>query len=131
MAKKSKTGIIHIYASHNNNILHATDISGTETIARVSGGQVMRQQRLKSSGTAALRAAKRIAEELKDKGVRQVFIKIRAPGGHNGPTYPGRGTQPAIKTLTRKGIKIVGIEDVTPLPHGGCTKKGGRRGRRP
>jgi ribosomal protein S11 len=22
------------------------------------------------------------------------------------------------------------IEDVTPIPHGGCRKKGGRRGRR-
>ncbi|UCD03874.1 MAG: 30S ribosomal protein S11 [Candidatus Woesearchaeota archaeon] len=131
MVKKSKIGVIHIYASHNNTIIHATDISGSETLTKVSGGQVIKQQRLKSSPTAALRAAKRLAEDLKDKGVTEVFIKVRAPGGHNGPVFPGKGAQPAIKTLTREGIKILGIEDVTPIPHGGCRKKGGRRGRRP
>ena len=130
MAKKSKKGILHIYASHNNTILHVTDISGAETITKCSGGQVIKQQRLKSSPTAAVRATKRIAEDLKDKGVTEIFINVRAPGGHNGPTYPGRGAQPVIKTLTRSGIKILGIEDVTPIPHGGCRKKGGRRGRR-
>ena len=127
---KNKQAIVHIYASHNNTILHATDMSGSETIAICSGGQVIKQQRLKSSPTAAIRCAKRIAEELKDKKITQVFVRVRAPGGHNGPTYPGSGTQPAIKTLTRQGIKILGIEDVTPIPHGGCRKKGGRRGRR-
>lgn len=131
MAKKNKVGIVHIYASHNNTIVHATDISGSETLAIVSGGQVIKQQRLESSPTAALRCAKRVAEELRDKGVTDVFIKVRAPGGHNGPTFPGKGAQPAIKTLTREGIKVLGIEDVTPIPHGGCRKKGGRRGRRP
>lgn len=129
--KKSKTGIVNIYASHNNTIIHATDLSGAETLTQCTGGQVIRQQRLKSSATAAMRAAKRVAEELREKGVTKIFVKVRAPGGHNGPKYPGKGAQPAIKTLTREGIKIKGIEDVTPIPHGGCRKKGGRRGRRP
>lgn len=131
MAKKSKTGVMHIYASHNNTMLHVTDISGAETVTKRTGGQVIKQQRLKASPTAAVRSSKQIAEELKDKNVTNLFIKVRAPGGHNGPTFPGKGAQQVIKTLTREGIKILGIEDVTPIPHGGCRKKGGRRGRRP
>lgn len=43
---------------------------------------------------------------------------------------PGPGAQAAIRALSRMGLRIGLIEDVTPLPHDGCRKKGGRRGRR-
>jgi len=127
---KNKQGVAHIYSSYNNTIIHVTDLTGAETIAFTSGGQVVRADRLESSPTAAMIAAKKAAMIAKDKNVREVFVKVRAPGGHNGPKFPGPGAQPAIRALTRSGIRILGIEDVTPLPHGGCRKKGGRRGRR-
>ncbi|MBD3263327.1 30S ribosomal protein S11 [Candidatus Woesearchaeota archaeon] len=130
MAKKSKIGIARIYASYNNTIIHITDLTGSETIAFGSGGQMVRADRLKSSSTAAMRAAKKVASEAKEKGVTKLYIKIRAQGGHNGARYPGPGAQPAIRALTRAGMRILEIDDVTPIPHGGCRKKGGRRGRR-
>ncbi|MEA3254544.1 MAG: 30S ribosomal protein S11 [Candidatus Altiarchaeota archaeon] len=123
-------GVLHIYSSKNNTILHVTDVTGSETISIKSGGQVVKSQREESSPYAAMQAANRIAEEIKDKGVRGVHIKVRAPGGHNGPRYPGKGAQAAIRAISRTGILIGKIEDVTPLPHGGCKSKGGRRGRR-
>ena len=43
---------------------------------------------------------------------------------------PGPGAQAAIRTLTRAGLKIGNIEEVTPIAHDGCRKKGGKRGRR-
>ena len=46
MAREGHTGIAHIYSSYNNTILHITDVTGAETIALVSGGQVTKQQRL-------------------------------------------------------------------------------------
>ena len=45
-------------------------------------------------------------------------------------TSPGPGAQAAIRALARAGMKIGRIEDVTPIPHDGTKKKGGRRGRR-
>ena len=42
----------------------------------------------------------------------------------------GDGAQAAIRALARAGMRIGRIEDVTPLPHDGTRKKGGRRGRR-
>ncbi|MEM3745484.1 MAG: 30S ribosomal protein S11, partial [Candidatus Bathyarchaeia archaeon] len=30
-------GVAHIYSSYNNTIVHITDLSGAETIARASG----------------------------------------------------------------------------------------------
>tara|TARA_Y100000034_G_C6760973_1_gene338931 strand:- start:69 stop:461 length:393 start_codon:yes stop_codon:yes gene_type:complete len=127
---KERAGVAHIYSSYNNTIIHITDLSGAETIALASGGQMVKSDRLESSPTAAMMAAKKAASLAKDKKVFQLHIKIRAPGGHNGTKHPGPGAQPAVKTLTRAGIKILSIEDVTPIPYGGCRKKGGRRGRR-
>ncbi len=127
---KVRWGIANIYSSYNNTIIHITDLSGAETISRASGGMVVKQQRLESSPTAAMMAAKIAGRAAMDKGINALHIRIRAPGGHNGPTNPGQGAQAAIRTLSRIGFKIGVIEDVTPIPHGGCRKKGGKRGRR-
>ena len=70
------------------------------------------------------------ATSAREKGINAIHVKIRAPGGHNDPLGPGPGAQAAIRALSRMGLKIGLIEDVTPLPHDGCRKKGGRRGRR-
>ena len=123
-------GIAHIYSSYNNTIIHITDISGTETLALASGGQVVKSNRLESSPTAAMTAAKKAAETAMDKGIGGIHVKIRAPGGHNGPNNPGPGAQAAVRALSRMGLRIGIIEDVTPVPHDGCRKKGGKRGRR-
>ncbi len=123
-------GIVHIFSSYNNTIIHITDISGTETIALASGGQVVKAHRMESSPTAAMMASKKAAEVAMDKGINGVHVKIKAPGGHNGPNNPGPGAQAAIRALSRMGLRIGIIEDVTPLPHDGCRKKGGKRGRR-
>jgi len=125
-----KWGIAHIYSSYNNTIIHITDITGTETIAKSSGGQVVKADRMESSPTAAMIAAKKVAEIALDNGITGIHVKIKAPGGHNGPTNPGPGAQAAIRALSRMGLKIGIIEDVTPIPHDGCRKKGGKRGRR-
>jgi small subunit ribosomal protein S11 len=123
-------GIAHIYSSYNNTILHVTDITGTETIARASGGQVVKSDRLESSPTAAMMAAKKIAELIRDKGLTGLHVRVKAPGGHQGPANPGPGAQAAIRALSRAGLRIGKIEDVTPEAHDGCRAKGGRRGRR-
>ncbi len=125
-----KWGIAHILSTYNNTIIHITDITGTESIARASGGMVVKSDRLESSPTAAMIAAKKAAETAIEKGITGVHIKIRARGGHNGPKNPGPGAQAAIRALSRMGLRVGIIEDVTPLPHDGCRRKGGRRGRR-
>ncbi len=128
--EKTRWGLCHIYSSYNNTIIHITDITGTETIAKCSGGQVVKSDRLESSTTAAMTSAKIAGEEAKQKGIDAINIKIKAPGGHNGPMSVGAGAQAAIRALSRIGLRIGFIEEVTPYPHDSCRKKGGRRGRR-
>ena len=127
---KELWAVLHIYSSKNNTILHVTDLTGCETLSVKSGGMMVKAQREEASPYAAMQAAFRIADEVKDKGVTGLHIKVRAPGGHNGPRYPGKGAQAAIRAISRTGIMIGRIEDVTPMPYGGCRPKGGKRGRR-
>ena len=129
-SNQRRWGIVHIFASYNNTVIHITDITGSETLARVSGGMVVKSDRMESSPTAAMLAAKKAAEQAFEKGLTGVHVRIRAPGGHQGPHNPGPGAQAAIRALSRMGLQIGTIEDVTPIAHDGCRKKGGKRGRR-
>ncbi|MCL2712588.1 MAG: 30S ribosomal protein S11 [Methanomassiliicoccaceae archaeon] len=125
----AKWGIANIFASYNNIMITLTDITGAETIAKVTGGMVVKQAKDQASQYAAQRAAERIADISKEKEIIGIHVKVRAPGG-NRSTSPGPGAQAAIRALARAGLKIGRIEDVTPIPHDGTKKKGGRRGRR-
>lgn len=127
--RKEREGIVHIYSSTNNTIVHITDITGCETISRISGGMMTNRDKDKGSAFPSMLAAKRAAEEALSKGVRIVHLKVRAPGGHK-KRIPGEGAQPAIRALVRRGLRISSIENVTPIPHDTTRKKGGRRGRR-
>jgi len=129
-SNNTRWGICYIFSSYNNTIIHITDISGTETLGKSSGGMVVKSDRLESSPTAAIMAAKSAAEQAMEKGIGGIHVKIRAPGGHNGPSTPGPGAQAAMRALSRMGLKIGSIEEVTPIPHDTCRKKGGKRGRR-
>ncbi len=128
--QKIRWGVAHILSTYNNTIVTVTDVTGSETIARSSGGQMVKADRLESSPTAAMGIAKKVAEICREKGINGLYVRVRARGGHNGPNNPGPGAQAAIRTLSRVGIKIGKIEEVTPEPHNGCRMKGGRRGRR-
>lgn len=129
MPQDEKWGVAHIFASFNNTIIHVTDLTGAETIAQCSGGMVVKNDREESSPYAAMKAADRVAEEVRDKGFTGVHIKVRAPGG-SGSKSPGPGAQASIRALARAGLQIGKIEDVTPIPHDGTKSKGGGRGRR-
>jgi small subunit ribosomal protein S11 len=122
-------GVAHIFASYNNIIITITDLTGAETLTKCSGGMVVKAAKDEASPYAAMRAAERVADIAKSKGIDGVHVKVRAPGG-NKSTSPGPGAQAAIRALARAGVRIGRIEDVTPIPHDGTKKKGGRRGRR-
>ena len=124
-----KWGIAHIFSSSNSTIIHITDITGAETISRISSGMMSDKDREGGSPYPALLAASKAAEIAREKGITAVHIRVRAPGGIKSKS-PGAGAQPAIRALARTGLRIGRIEDVTPIGHGKMKSKGGRRGRR-
>lgn len=127
--RKERWATVNIYSSYNNTVVHVTDLTGAETIARCSGGMYVKADRYKNSSYAAMQAAYHAARTAKDKGITAIHIKVRAPGGHGAKT-PGPGAQPAIRALARSGLMIGRIEESTPVPHDGTRRPGGRRGRR-
>ena len=126
---EGKWGVAHIQASFNNTIITITDLTGAETIAKISGGMVVKAARDESSPYTAMQMANQLSDKLKDRGIVGIHVKVRAPGG-NKQRSPGPGAQAAIRAFAGAGIRIGRIEDVTPIPHDGTQSKGGRRGRR-
>ncbi len=108
-----KWGIAHIFASFNNTIITITDLSGAETIAKSSGGMVVKQDRNESSPYAAMQLATSAAEQALDKGALKSWIKNRENRRCN--PYPSRrhavarrqkGTQD-LTFRTQHGFKIL------------------------
>tara|TARA_Y100000310_G_scaffold296161_1_gene328185 strand:+ start:2517 stop:2981 length:465 start_codon:yes stop_codon:yes gene_type:complete len=124
--KKEHTGMMYLYSSFNNTIAHVTDMSG-ETISRYTGGMVTKQDRLKANPTTGMFIAKRLGEDLKEVGIKNLYVKMR---GRTGGTGVGPGAHMVVKTLSKDGIKVISMNDVSKMPRGGPKKKGGRRGRR-
>ena len=122
----SLTGIIYIYSTYNNTIIHLTDMAGT-TISQVSGGKVTKHSRLKATPTVAMFVAKRVAEAARDAGIDSIYIRVSSKAG---AATPGPGAHAAVKSLAREGLKIINILDTTAIPRGGPKPKGGKRGRR-
>ena len=127
--KRGRLAIVHVYSSKNDTIITATDVSGAETLAWASGGMMVKSSREEGKPYAAMQAAGKVVNQLREKGVDTVHIKIRAPGGTRSKT-PGGGAQAVVRTIARMKIRVGRIEDVTPLPTDSMKRKGGRRGRR-
>merc|ERR1712222_178703 len=121
--------VAHLFASFNDTFVHITDLSGRETLVRVTGGMKVKADRDESSPYAAMLAAQDVAARCKELGIDALHIKLRATGGTRTRT-PGPGAQSALRALARAGMKIGRIEDVTPIPTDCTRRKAGRRGRR-
>ena len=110
-------GVAHIKATFNNTMVTITDTTG-ETISWASAGTVGFKGARKSTPFAAGRAAEKAANEARKSGMMEVEVKVKGPGA---------GREQAILQLQNAGLKITGIEDVTPLPHNGCRPPKKRR----
>ncbi|MBM3660312.1 MAG: 30S ribosomal protein S11 [Actinobacteria bacterium] len=110
-------GIAHIKSSFNNTIITITDQQGN-TIAWASAGNVGFKGSRKSTPFAAQLAAETVAKRAMEHGVRKVDVMVKGPGS---------GRETAIRTIQNTGIEVVGIKDVTPIPHNGCRPPKRRR----
>ena len=110
-------GIAHIKSSFNNTIITITD-QGGNTIAWASAGNVGFKGSRKSTPFAAQLAAETAARRAMEHGVRKVDVVVKGPGS---------GRETAIRSIQNAGIEVVGIKDVTPIPHNGCRQPKRRR----
>ena len=110
-------GMAHIKSSFNNTIITFADLQGN-TLSWASSGNVGFKGSRKSTPFAAQLAAEAAAKRAMDHGVRKVDVVVKGPGS---------GRETAIRTIQNTGIEVVGIKDVTPIPHNGCRQPKRRR----
>ena len=110
-------GIAHVKASFNNTLITITDTGG-DVLCMESGGTTGQKGSRKSTPFAAQQAARAAAQRVKKMGVIEVDVRVNGPG-------PGR--ESAVTALQAAGLKILSIEDVTPIPHNGCRPRKKRR----
>jgi small subunit ribosomal protein S11 len=87
-------------------------------LAAASGGTIGFKGSRKSTPFAAQRAARTAADKAKKMGLHEVEVRVNGPGS---------GRESAITALQAAGLKILSIEDVTPIPHNGCRPRKRRR----
>jgi len=110
-------GMAHIKSSFNNTIITFTDLQGN-TLSWASSGNVGFKGSRKSTPFAAQLAAETAARRAMEHGVRRVDVVVKGPGS---------GRETAIRSIQNTGIEVLGIKDVTPIPHNGCRPPKRRR----
>ena len=110
-------GIVHIRATFNNTLVTISDPNG-EVLCSESGGTTGQKGSRKSTPFAAQQAARTAAIKAKKLGLIEVEVRVKGPGS---------GRESAITGLQAAGLKVLSIEDVTPIPHNGCRPRKKRR----
>ncbi len=110
-------GIVCIRATFNNTLITITDTNGDVLVSGSAGTMGFKGSR-KSTPFAAQRAAETAARAARKMGLTEVEVKVKGPGS---------GREGAIIALQAAGLKILSIEDVTPIPHNGCRPRKKRR----
>jgi small subunit ribosomal protein S11 len=110
-------GAAHIKSTFNNTIVTITDLEGN-TLSWASAGNVGFKGSRKSTPFAAQLAAEAASRRAQEHGVRKVEVFVKGPGS---------GRETAIRSLQASGLEILGIQDVTPVPHNGCRPRKRRR----
>ncbi len=111
-------GVACILASFNNTIVTLTDPDG-RAIAQASAGAAGFKGSRKGTPYAAQQAGMAAAGIARDQyGMKSVEVRVKGPGA---------GRESAIRAMAAAGLHIVGIKDVTPIPHNGCRPPKRRR----
>jgi small subunit ribosomal protein S11 len=115
--KNIAIGQAHIKTSFNNTLVTLTDKEGN-VIAWESAGSVGFKGSRKSTPHAAQVTAESCAKKGMEHGLQKVEVFVRGPGS---------GRETAVRSLQAAGLEVLGVKDVTPVPHNGCRPRKRRR----
>jgi small subunit ribosomal protein S11 len=110
-------GHVYIQATFNNTIISIADQNGN-VLGWASAGMVGFKGPKKATPYAAGQVIKRIVDNIKSCGLKEVNVFIKGIGG---------GREGAIRALNANNLNVLSIKDVTPIPHNGCRPPKRRR----
>ena len=115
--KNVARAVANIQATFNNTIVSICDVNG-DVLCWGSAGTVGFKGSRKSTPFAAQRAAENCADKARKFGVLEVEVRVHGAGS---------GREAAITALQAAGLRVISIEDCTPIPHNGCRPRKRRR----
>jgi len=117
MAEPSKTlsrrmgeGRIYITSTYNNTLITLTDKSGN-VLGWTAAGQIGFKGTKKATPFAASKVAEAIAQTTERFGITKIEVFIKGIGS---------GRDSAVRSLAARGLEVLSIKDLTPVPHNGC-----------
>jgi len=108
--KKVKEGRVYISSSYNNTIITLTDPRG-DVLYWTTAGNMGFKGTKKATPFAASKVAENIVQAAKKIGIEKVTVLIKGIGS---------GRESALRSLAARGLEIIAIKDITPVPHNGC-----------
>ncbi|HEY4514887.1 MAG TPA: 30S ribosomal protein S11 [Candidatus Paceibacterota bacterium] len=115
--KRVEIGVVHIQSTYNNTKMLLTDTGGN-ALAWSSSGSLGFKGAKKGTPFAASKLGELLADKATLIGIKDVSVTINGVGA---------GREAALRAFTSKGIGILSIGDVTPVPHNGPRSPRARR----
>ena len=110
VVKVESEGLAFIHASFNNIIISLCNRAG-QVISWGSAGKSGFRGSKKNTPYAAQMAAKCVAQKAISLGVESIGVSIKGTG---------EGREITIRAFKLAGLKIIYVEDRTPIAHNGC-----------
>ena len=115
--KKVEVGTLYVQSTYNNTKIVLTDTKGN-VLASSSSGSIGFKGAKKGTPFAAAKVGEIVGAKAGIMGMKDVSVVVNGVGS---------GRESGIRGFISKGINLLGIKDVTPVPHNGPKPKKPRR----
>lgn len=112
-----REGRIYISSTYNNTIITLTDLKGN-VLGWSSAGSIGFKGTKKATPFAASKVSETISQIIQKLGIEKIEVFVKGIGS---------GRESAIRSLAARGLEIISIKDMTPVPHNGCRPPKARR----
>jgi small subunit ribosomal protein S11 len=107
--KRFESGVLYVESTYNNTKLVLTDPKGN-TLAWSTSGALGFKGAKKGTPFAAAKIGEKLAENAATFGIKEIKVIVKGVGS---------GRESAIRGFISKGINLITISDMTPVPHNG------------
>jgi small subunit ribosomal protein S11 len=107
--RRFDSGIIYVESTYNNTKLVLTDQKGN-TLAWSTSGALGFKGAKKGTPFAAAKIGETLADKAQQLGIKEVKAVVKGVGS---------GRESAIRGFISKGINLISVQDMTPVPHNG------------
>ncbi|MDD2731546.1 MAG: 30S ribosomal protein S11 [Candidatus Portnoybacteria bacterium] len=108
---------VFIQSTYNNTLISIADKKGN-LLAWSSAGSLGFKGPKKATPYAASKVVETLLEKVKKMAFQEIEIYVKGIGS---------GREAAVRSLASRGLNIVLIKDITPVPHNGCRPRKPRR----